>query len=829
MPRFRLHLFGTATAANEAGATIAIPHRHRVALLALLAASPARSLSRDKLTALLWPEQPPANARRLLSVAVHGIRKTFDEQVLLTVGDDLVFSNDSMWVDAIQFEAALAEHRFADACAIYTAPFLDGFFLNGALEFERWQDAARGRFAEFFREALAALALEATNRGTYSDAVKWLRRLANEDPFHTGNIIALMQAMERAGDSPNAMLVAQAHEVLLRRELQMEPSPAFRRVVSRFRSGPAKDTTAGSSREEQRDAVAPAASSARALETTTVLAPRASASAHWGARRWLLTGAVVAVAGAAAYRLTPSLDERRIYVAPFLGADSSLASQALAAENAVTRVLARVDSVEVIHQPGGGASPRQWSRRLRAGTRVEGVVSQDGDSLWLEARIVASGSSRVVRSVRVSIDPLHAGLDEVAGRVEGALAMVLDERLSSTATEEHREPTAAALAAFRLGIDFFTRAEYARAAESFETASRDSQFTLARVWLAFTWYHGAQFARAFDLARAMDSTSAILPASDRFAFEWLRARSRGDVPGAYRAARDAARLAPASPWAFAQAEEALALRRPREAVQILRRFDGERGWVRGWSRYRNVLGSALHLLGDFESELELVRSSRRVGTNIWASMIDETRPLAAQGRWREVELRIDEALALPDQPTMTPGSIMRRAADELRAHGFEAQAKLAYLRTQRFYAPLALDSTAPLSVPSALGRALYAAGAFDSARTVFTRAYRRLPTMYALQANLGFVAAALGEREEARRVDSMLAVPDSSWNAFDAALRVFHRAQIAALLGERERALALLQRAAAMGVPVPLDSVHIAREFLSLRGHAAFDDLTRLR
>jgi hypothetical protein len=72
-------------------------------------------------------------------------------------------------------------------------------------------------------------------------------------------------------------------------------------------------------------------------------------------------------------------------------------------------------------------------------------------------------------------------------------------------------------------------------------------------------------------------------------------------------------------------------------------------------------------------------------------------------------------------------------------------------------------------------------------------------------------------------------VPDSSWNAFDAALRVFHRAQIAALLGERERALALLQRAAAMGVPVPLDSVHIAREFLSLRGHAAFDDLTRLR
>ena len=263
-------------------------------------------------------------------------------------------------------------------------------------------------------------------------------------------------------------------------------------------------------------------------------------------------------------------------------------------------------------------------------------------------------------------------------------------------------------------------------------------------------------------------------------------------------------------------------------VRLLRALDGERGWIRGWSRYRNVLGQAYHLLGDYAAELALVRSARRAGTNLWASMLDETRPLAAQGRWRDIETLL-EAVALPEQPTLLPGSVMRRAGNELRAHGFAMEALDAYRRTQAFYSPLALDTSGPLSVPSALGRALYAAGDFDSARVVFERAYRRLPTMYALQANLGFVAAAAGDTRTARWVDSLLAAPDTNWNAFDAALRVYHRGQIAALLGEQERALSLLQQASAMGVPVPLDSVHIAREFWPLRGMAAFDDLTRLR
>ncbi len=59
-----LHLFGgLQTRLGEEPLAGRAAHRKRLALLALLATAPSRSLSRDKLVALLWPEHDGEHAR----------------------------------------------------------------------------------------------------------------------------------------------------------------------------------------------------------------------------------------------------------------------------------------------------------------------------------------------------------------------------------------------------------------------------------------------------------------------------------------------------------------------------------------------------------------------------------------------------------------------------------------------------------------------------------------------------------------------------------------------------------------------------------------------
>ena len=69
-PIFHLRLFGSPSLEGDGGPTpTRATQRHRVALLALLALSPDRRLTRDRLIATLWPERDADGGRNLLKVA----------------------------------------------------------------------------------------------------------------------------------------------------------------------------------------------------------------------------------------------------------------------------------------------------------------------------------------------------------------------------------------------------------------------------------------------------------------------------------------------------------------------------------------------------------------------------------------------------------------------------------------------------------------------------------------------------------------------------------------------------------------------------------------
>lgn len=129
-------------------------HKHRLALLTLLAVS-RQPVSRDKLMAYLWPERDTEAARRLLRTALYEIGKLLGKDVVRRTGDTLSIDSSLLRCDVLEFEAAVAANDLEGAAALYSGPFLDGFFMKESSEFEEWVSAERARLAQIHERVLA--------------------------------------------------------------------------------------------------------------------------------------------------------------------------------------------------------------------------------------------------------------------------------------------------------------------------------------------------------------------------------------------------------------------------------------------------------------------------------------------------------------------------------------------------------------------------------------------------------------------------------------------------------------------------------------------------
>ena len=119
MPTYRLETFGKL--ALSGGASSDLSHqRRRLALLALLAASGERGLSRDQLLAYLWSESAAANARHSLEQLLHTLRRALGESVFSGI-NPVRLDSQVVASDVTEFERALARGSLADAVALYHA------------------------------------------------------------------------------------------------------------------------------------------------------------------------------------------------------------------------------------------------------------------------------------------------------------------------------------------------------------------------------------------------------------------------------------------------------------------------------------------------------------------------------------------------------------------------------------------------------------------------------------------------------------------------------------------------------------------------------------
>jgi DNA-binding SARP family transcriptional activator len=211
--------------------------RRRLALLAIIAAAGKRGASRDKLAGLLWAGSEPDAARHSIYQAMHALRRSLGDGELFLGSATQQLNPELITSDVGDFEEALERGAYERAARLYRGPFLEGFRIDDAREFEEWQETERLRLSREFATALERLAAGATGRGDHLGAVQWWRRLASTEPVSTRAAVGLVEALVTAGDRVGALQFASIHAALVRQHLDTEPDTAVQTWIARLRAG----------------------------------------------------------------------------------------------------------------------------------------------------------------------------------------------------------------------------------------------------------------------------------------------------------------------------------------------------------------------------------------------------------------------------------------------------------------------------------------------------------------------------------------------------------------------------------------------------------------
>jgi TolB-like protein/DNA-binding SARP family transcriptional activator len=242
---YRLRLLGSPALASRSGQMSGRATGGRpLALLALLGSGGGRGLTRDKLTGLLWPDQPDATARHSLADTVYHLRKALGERAVRSEGELIRLDPAIVSSDVPDFDDAIARGDPGSAIELYRGPFLDGFHLpGGPHEFETWVDRERARLGLEYEKALESVAESAESNADLVRAVVAWRRLIRHDPANSRVALRLMTALAQAGDAANAIQFAGEHERYLRRELDLDLPDAVRELVEQLRNESAAGTS----------------------------------------------------------------------------------------------------------------------------------------------------------------------------------------------------------------------------------------------------------------------------------------------------------------------------------------------------------------------------------------------------------------------------------------------------------------------------------------------------------------------------------------------------------------------------------------------------------
>jgi DNA-binding SARP family transcriptional activator/tetratricopeptide (TPR) repeat protein len=192
-----------------------------------------RPVSRDELTALLWPEQPPRAPEAALNTILARLRRILGHSVLPARAQLSLELPPQSWIDveaaeeaALRAETILAEERATEALEL-AGPAIDMIAATLLPEVQHtWIEQRRSELDDVGSRLLTVIVRSglAVGGARLVDADRAAHRLIEREPFRESGYAMLMEVRAASGDVAEALLVYERLRVLLRDELGIPPS-----------------------------------------------------------------------------------------------------------------------------------------------------------------------------------------------------------------------------------------------------------------------------------------------------------------------------------------------------------------------------------------------------------------------------------------------------------------------------------------------------------------------------------------------------------------------------------------------------------------------------
>ena len=225
---------------GDAGPRAIALQSKRLVLLAFLAASPAQTLRRrDSLLGLFWPELDQEHARGALRQALHALRTSLGEGVILTRGESEVGIDHVLLLsDARALQAAVEAGSPRDALALYRGDFLEGVFVaESSPELDEWIAGERDRLRGLVARAAWEVAEASGGEDGVGGLVRRAVRLSGDDEGALRRGIILL---DQVGDHAGAIALYEAFAQRVVRNLGVAPSAESRAAIEAIRARAAK-------------------------------------------------------------------------------------------------------------------------------------------------------------------------------------------------------------------------------------------------------------------------------------------------------------------------------------------------------------------------------------------------------------------------------------------------------------------------------------------------------------------------------------------------------------------------------------------------------------
>ena len=602
-----------------------------------------------------------------------------------------------------------------------------------------------------------------------------------------------------------------------------------------------------------------------AFELRAILADTGGAEARQGGVRvrgrthvlWLAAGGVAAATAVAVGLLlwspwkrsapVATFDPKRVVVAVFENriGDASLDSLGLQIADALTNDLLQTGELKVTtdplasgqHAKGGtaragepGADPvRRLAEITGSALVVAGAYYLRGDQLEVQARLVEPRQGKLVYAAapgRVSrADPLGA-LEPLRQRMAGAAAWSLVE-MPRVTLGAIRPPRFDALAEYRLGIAAFGRDWEATTAHFVRALTLDPEFDWAKMMQFWACESQGRNEEAARLLGELEGAVRRMTECERALVRYCRAGFDGHPLDELAAAREVDTLSGGAPgfrWNTGVAE--MHVNRPADAVRTLSSIPSDWAAPGDFLGYwpMTALARAYHMNGDYKGQLRVAQEGLQRFPDVLDFYSHEVAALAALGRLDEIEKVVEDCQSVPRRPSAgTPGSVMITAAMELRAHGHrEASLRMANHAVE-WRRGLPPAETRTVSAREALFNALYWAERWSQAQDIAAELAKERPGDVDDLGTLATLAVRLRRPAEARRIEAELAAVNRPYLHGD---HTYWRARIAAQLGEKERAVALLREAFSQGYGFPI-SIHRDMDLEPLWDYPPFQELLK--